>query len=592
MTLFGKPEHLTDENLFITHLDSAFKYYQGLTDSSSNIFLQSMMINAMKEGVSHYQAFTDATAGIVNHQFTKSQIQQRWSWQIAGIKALWFLPLLHTWLTLLLFGVFPVIMVLATCPGGMRIINGYVQFFLSLQFWPVMFAILNAGMTLYGAHQTTELGQSTLVNIDKMDELHQDISGVAGYMMMLIPFLANGLVSNLGAAFSHLATSMTGHVQGSTMSVAGEAANASFGLGQTSFYNTTANNFSANKHDSNWTHLHGMHTEQLGSGVLKTVSSDGSTVFDVSPGMTKNALSIMDSKAMSASLNQAFEDSTQAAANESTHYQTSLSNFAHRAVQLSQLQGHDRRLGEGVSASESGQFSQALSTMTNIAKDVAHRTGTTTEAALTHLTNGGWGAHAGFRSDHSLPGKLARYITGIGGGADAHLKFDRSSAISHRFHEGFDDTVSAREARDFNEAFNYVNHFTQTHHFDESLSTAASLSNQMGADLREAQTASHNYDACLARTERISQAKSYVESNAEQINTHFDQAFPAYVAEQLGQSVRDELFSHPGDPRMLAKQQALAQDFITARREELLAQFSSEASTKQVESFYHEQTKI
>lgn len=586
VNLFGKPKSTTYESLFSMHLTSAFNYYQGLTDSASNIMLQSMMINAIGDGIRHYQSFTDSTASVVNQQFSKSQVQHRWSWQIAGLKALWFLPLLHTLLTVLLFGVFPVIVAVATIPGGTRILFGYFQFFISLQFWPVLFAILNAAMTMYGHTQTFEFGQITMMNLDKVDELHQDIAGVAGYMMLLIPFLANGLVSNLGAAFNGLATSMTGHLQGSAMSLAGEAASGSFGLGQTSFYNTTANNFSANKHDSNWNHLHGMTTEQLGSGVLKTITGQGDSVFDVSPGMTRGAVSITDAKAMSASLNQAYDESKQAAHNESQHFQTSLSNFAHRALQLSQLQGHDMRLGDGVSGSESAQYSNAISTVINVAKDVAHRAGISTEDALVHLTSGGWGTHVGFRSDHGLPGKLAQYVTGAGGGADAHLKFDRSSTTSNRSHDGFDSTGSAKDTKDFNEAFNYVNHFAQTHHFDDSHSIAAGLSNQMGTDLREAQTASHNYDASLSRVQRISQAKSYVESNSGQINTNLDQAFPTYVANRLGESARDELFSHPGDMDALHKQQALGRDFIESKRDELIAEFSDKAYSGQVDAFY------
>ena len=339
---------------------------------------------------------------------------------------------------------------------------------------------------------------------------------------------------------------MTSHVQSSTMAVAGEAASASFGMGQTSFYNTTANNFSANKHDSNWSHLHGMHTEQLGSGVLKTMTGSGETIFDVSPGMSRGAISIIDGDAMSGSLNQAYEESKQAAHNESQHYQTSLSNFAHRALQLSQIQGHDLRLGDGVSSSDSAQYSNALSTITNIAKDVARRTGVSTEDALTHLTNGGWGVHLGTNSSGSFAGWLIKRGIGISGGGDAHLKFDRSSSSSERYHKGSDSTVSAREAQDFNHALNYVRHFANTHHFDDSHSEASHLANQLGADLREAQTASHNYDASLTRAERIHQAKSYVESHSSQINTNFDQAFSTYVASRVGEAARDELFSRPG----------------------------------------------
>lgn len=591
VNLFGKPKHTTYEALFSTHLKSAFDYYQGLTDSSSNIFLQSMMINAMGDGVAHYQAFTDATAGIVNQQFTKSQVQHRWSWEVLGQKALWILPITHTCLTLLLFGVFPLIIALTTLPGGVKILYGYMQFFMSLQFWPVLFSILNAGMTIYGASSSAEYGQFTMVNLDKIDELHADISGACGYLMMLIPFLSHGLVSNLGGAFSNLATSMMSHMQGSSMSVAGEAASGSFGLGQTSFYNTTANNFSANKHDSNWTHMHGMHTEQLGSGVLKTVTGSGDTVFDVSPGMTRSAISINAQEGLSASLNQAYEHSTQAAKNESAHYQKSLSNFAHRALQLSQLAGHDMRLGDGVSESETGQYSKALSTISHIAEDVANKTGMSKEDALAHLSSGGLGAQAGFKSDKSFAGKIIGWGTGLHAGGDVHAKFERSSTSSDRFNTGADSSISARESKDFNDALNYVNHFAQNHHFDDSHSKAASLSNQLGADLREAATASHNVDASLNRAERISNAKSYVESHSAQISKNLDQAFPAFVERVMGKEVRDELYNHPGDTQSLNKLQALGQDFIAHKRDELISEFGNQGKSAQVDSFYQKESE-
>lgn len=586
VNLFGKPSDISYAKLFETHLTSAFNYYQGLTDSSSNIMLQSMMINAMKEGITHYQAFTDSTASVVNQQFSKSEVQHRWSWQIAGLKALWFLPILHTILTVLLFGVFPVIVATATIPGGTRILFGYFQFFVSLQFWPVLFAILNAVMTMYGHSTSTQFGAITMMNLDKVDELHQDIAGVAGYMMLLIPFLANGLVSNLGAAFNGLATSMTGHLQGSAMSLASEAASGSFSLGQTSFYNTSANNFSANKHDSNWSHLHGMHTEQLGSGVLKTMTGHGDTVFDVSPGLSRSHVHISDTKALSDSMNQAYETSKQEAFNESQHYQTALSNFAHRAIQLSQLQGHDLRLGDGVSSSESGQYSKALSTISHIAQDVASRTGVSQDEALTQLTSMGLGSHAGVQSNQSLIGKLAKLGTGFSAGGDAHLKFDRTSTSGDRYHSGVDSALSTREAHDFHDSMNVVANFSKTHHFDESHSTAASLSNQLGADLREAETASHNVDASLSKATRINTARHYVESNAAQIATDLNQAFPGYVASRVGSEKRDALFANPGNLEAVHQLQTLGNDFIAHQRDHLIATYGNQDQSQQIDANY------
>jgi len=604
INLFGRQSKNVYKKLFETHLRSAADYYQNMTDSAADIFLQSMMINAIGDGIKNYQAFTDSTAGVVNNQVAKSKVQHRWSWEIAGQKAAWFLPLLHTLLTIMLFGIFPIIMVMTTLPNGIGIFKGYLQFFVSLQFWPVLFAILNAVMTWYGQSQAQKYGLFTMINIDKIDELHADLSGVAGYLMLMIPFIAKGLVSNLSEAFSGLATSMTGHLQGSAMAVANDAASASFGLGQTSFYNTSANNMnanntsannvsenntSANKHDTNWTNFHGMHSNQMETGVVKTTTGSGESNYDVSPAMTKSAVSITDAKAMSASLNQAYEQSDQAAKNESAHYQSALSNFAHRAIQLSQLAGHDMRLGDGVSSSENGQYSKALSTMNHIAEDVANRIGISKEDAFAHLTSAGWGSNVGIKTDKSLIGGLMRRGIGVSGGGDAHMKYDKSSTSSDRYNTGSDSSVSARQSKDFNDALNYVTHFAQTHNFDESHSTAASLSNQMGADLRDAQTASQNYEANLSRSQRISKAKSFVESDTGQITENLDQAFHAYVSKKLNGASQDELYGHPGSMESLNKLKSLGQDFISNKREELIANYGNQGREEQIESFYKQE---
>ncbi|WP_181951522.1 hypothetical protein [Legionella sainthelensi] len=225
----------------------------------------------------------------------------------------------------------------------------------------------------------------------------------------------------------------------------------------------------------------------------------------------------------------------------------------------------------------------------HIAEDVAQRLGVSKEDALTHLTSGGWGAQVGVKSQGSIWGKLAQWGTGFHAGADAHLKFDRNSSSSDKYHTGMDGALSARQSRDFNDAMSYVKQFSQNHHFDDSHSQAASLSNQLGADLREAETASRNVDTSLAKATRIQNAKSFVESHSSQITTDLNQAFPAYVAAKLNESERDELYSHPGDMRSLNKLQALGQDFIASKREELITQFGNKEHKVALESFYQKE---
>lgn len=581
LNLFGRPNKTTEETFFETHLTSAFKYYQLMTDESVNITLQSMMINAVGDGIKDYQAFTDSTAGIINNQVSKSEVQHRWAWQIAGEKAAWFLPILQALLTNLLFGIFPIVVVMATLPNGGTVFKGYLQILLSLQFWPVFFAILNAAMTFYARNKGASFGGISLVNLDKIDEFHADISGVAGYLMLMIPFISKGLVSNLSDAFNNLATSMTGHLQGSAMSVANDAASASFSLGQTSFYNTSANNFSANKHDSNWTNMHGMHTEQASTGVTKTTTASGNTVFDVSPAMTRSAVGINKTDGLMSSLHEAQEESRQAGINEHQSFQNSVSNFAHRAMQLSQLSAHDMRLGDGVSASDTGQYQESLASMQHIATDVAKRTGVSVDDAYSKLTTL---ALNGQISPPGLLGLASRAALGISGNIAGHN--GDSSSHTDKAHDSVDGGILAREAKDFSSAFTRVSHFVKNHHFDDTQSTGANLSNQMGADLRDAQVASSQYDATLTRASRIQQAENYVQSHGDQITENLEQEFASFVEKQVGGSARDRLFTHPGDAKSVETLKTLGQEFLKSEREAVINGFDINQKKADVDHMY------
>ena len=184
--------------------------------------------------------------------------------------------------------------------------------------------------------------------------------------------------------------------------------------------------------------------------------------------------------------------------------------------------------------------------------------------------------------------KLAGLIGGVHGNVHAGAKYDRSSTSGDRYNQGSDTVETARKANDFNDAFNYVNNFTKNNHLDNSYSNGASLLNQMGADLRNAETASHNYDASKSRSERIQKAQSYVEANASNINTDLTQTFPAFVGAQVGAAERDRLFSHPGDPNAIHQLQSLGSDFLHERREALIA---AQPSGQQIDNFYQHATQ-
>ena len=229
--------------------------------------------------------------------------------------------------------------------------------------------------------------------------------------------------------------------------------------------------------------------------------------------------------------------------------------------------------------------------MTNIASDVSKRLGVSQEEAMTTLTSMSAGFHASASTDRSVLGHIGKLVAGFDIGGRTDEKYDRSSTSGDRYHENTDHTVTAKEAADFNKSLNYVSHFAQTHHFDDSHSKGASLSNQLGADLRDAQTASHNMDSSLSTATRVQQARSYVESHGAQINADLNQAFPGYVAATVGTAKRDELFSHPGDMASIQKLQTLGQDFVAHKRDELISEFGNQSQSTKIDALYSQNSR-
>ncbi|HCU6014363.1 TPA: conjugal transfer protein TraG N-terminal domain-containing protein, partial [Legionella pneumophila] len=506
---------LPGEKTFGDRLQAAHKYYMNITEDAAETLTQNILINATRDAAADAFAFSGADAALMNYTNTdstqKMHIAEANSFWLAGFR----LPYYMTVMWMLTLCIFPLVVLISFFPTLSNAYFLWVQSQIYLWSWPPMFIIFHWFVSMASSTTITLFGQKTggvtFSNIDSLASMHSNFAYTAGALAASVPVIALYITKGLGQILSTSSQHFGGMAQSLSVSEAQSAAAGNISMATYSgwnmnYENTSANNVSANKHDTNWTNMHGMHTEQLGSGVLKTTTSHGDAVFDVNPGMSRGPVHISDTKAISGSLNQAFEESRQAAANESQHYQTSLSSFAHSAVQLSKMQGHDMRLGDGVSESESGQYSQALSTMTHIASDVAKREGISQEDALAHMTAAGLNVHAGVASEKSMLGSIGRFAFGATGGADSHAKFDRSSTSSDRYHEGTDSSMSAKEAEDFNQALNYVSQFAQNHHFDNSHSEGASLSNQMGTDLREAQTASQNYDASMSKAARISTA--------------------------------------------------------------------------------------
>ncbi|WP_182853335.1 conjugal transfer protein TraG N-terminal domain-containing protein [Arsenophonus endosymbiont of Aleurodicus floccissimus] len=135
------------------------------------------------------------------------------------------LPQLNTVLMLLCISLFP-IMALALFVREItyKVIINYLNIMGSLMLWPVMFAIFNH---IYNFMMATTLsGESvTFSNLDRLTQTGSTTAGIAGWMMMSIPFLSLKLFTLLGqqiaSAGSYLGNTLAGATTADVSAVAG-----------------------------------------------------------------------------------------------------------------------------------------------------------------------------------------------------------------------------------------------------------------------------------------------------------------------------------------------------------------------------------
>lgn len=560
------------KDLIGRYIETGTQEFQGLRDSSTNLLRQTLLINAIDDGVKDYQAYTNSESGLVNYNYSKSQVQHRNSWIVMGKKASWFLPLQHTMLLIIMFGLFPIMLALSITPLGGQVFKEYAAFFLSLQLWPVIFAIINLAMTYYGKKHAMPYGSLTIANIDSVDQVHSDIAGIAGYSMFIIPSIAYGLISKgIGSAMMHNANSMNSHTQGSAMSIASEIAGGNISVGQSSYMNTNANNLSLNKHDSNWTDMNGMSTSQLDSGLTLTQSANGHEYANSSQAISQGAFSITDTTGLQNSLTKASDKSIHSVNSHQSNFNKAITHAASRMMQYGSGLGHDKRFGEGGSIGQSSSENQAISRMMGLAHDLAERTGMSQSAALSGLSSVALNAHAGFDGKQGLAGRLAGLV-GFNGGVGLQGSASTSSNHSDSHQQGVDQVLSAKEFSDFKHDLNTVMNSSTNQHYDGNYSDNENLLHQIGNDLRTAESESKSYSSSLSDSQRISNALSYVSSHSDNIAHNLNQELYEYGCNKVGKSHMNDLWGSTGDAIKGQELQGLYQEYMDEKAKSMIQQ--------------------
>lgn len=222
-------------------LPVAYQYLTGVSASATEIFKQTLTINAMSQAM-HSMSGTSGAGNVDVYAQTRADIQTERTYGSIASNAMKWVPLLNVVLTVLFYALFPVLFPLFLLPKtGPVALKGYVTGFFYLAAWGPLFVILHMMLMYKGAADMSAVTGSnglSLASFTGMADVNSDIGLLAGYLIASVPFLAGGVAKG-AMAISHHATSYLNPSQNAAEEAAREASTGNVSLGNTSFENSS-----------------------------------------------------------------------------------------------------------------------------------------------------------------------------------------------------------------------------------------------------------------------------------------------------------------------------------------------------------------
>ncbi len=224
----------------LADLPVAFQYLSGVSANASQIFKQTLTINAMAQAM-HGFAGNSGASSIDVYAQTRADIQTERTYGSIASNAMKWVPLLNIVLTVLFYALFPVLFPLFLLPRtGPTALKGYVTGFFYLAAWGPLFVILHMILMVKGAADMGAVANGSglsLATFTGMADVNADIGVLAGYLIASVPFLAGGVAKG-AMAISSQATSYLNPSQNAAEEAAREASTGNVSLGNSSIDNS------------------------------------------------------------------------------------------------------------------------------------------------------------------------------------------------------------------------------------------------------------------------------------------------------------------------------------------------------------------
>ena len=521
--IFDKSGVVNPRAELLKYLPLAYGQLGDLAKDASEIIKQQMMIYSIVDGV---ESNSTALGNAPNFAARRAYLQQRSTYETLGAMAGETLPVMKAVLEAIIYAFFVFVIPLALLPFGYRFLLTWAQSLLWLQLWAPLYAILNYVMTISATSKTmAALAISnpqgvTIASSVGIANVNADISAMAGYLAMSIPFLSIALVKGVGS-FVHMASHLGNVAQSAAGMAATEVTSGNLSYGNFSEGNSQISNSNMLSHSMAASYKSASSHMQDGRSEITTMA-DGSQVLNV--GSSNLPISLNVAESQSNQLSQMASQSQQKALNLSESSAHNLSSAARSAVSLSDTLSKLESAGDSASYGISTEQSQAIHHGKNLVNDFVHQTGVDESKAAQLLTNAAFGNKGG------------------------------ASLLSGSI--GMDGKISATEQ----ELHNKAQKFVEDHNFQEAMRKTAQASKQLSHSLNDesarrlAEETSGSYEQGMSQrneasksfrqAEDYSNQASFTKANSSTINANHNQQFGEWLANQPADNTNGKIGAH------------------------------------------------
>jgi len=471
------------------YLQSSTTFLMDMSQQATETIKQNLLINAINTASNDLSEYADIIA----------VLETRNSFSRSASQATHWIPLMRTALEAMLYGIFPFMFLIFLLPVGLKAFMSYIQSLLWLQAWSPLYAILHLIVSL--VHKTDlefNGGVSNIQNMNDISEVHDDITIVAGFLMLSIPFLAIKLLQGL-SSIGHMLGSMLAVPQGAASMAAGEMTRGNYSSGNSSFENHSFENVSGNKFDTREVDQQHGSTIQQPDGSKITYQGDGSVRYDNAEKMSNFKRNLSSHMSQSEAYQERAGYSQAMGENMESRAQSSLSSSFDTASRMSQHYNEAKDSSESWVQGVDSNTRQAFENVSSLSDQ--------------------WGANAAVSANAEAKVQGGFEIAGTGATASA------GGAVSI----GGNYNLSKGDQENLSNSLDIINKSSQEGRFNMTDSEGRSLNKDLNSSYGEYKSFSKDASRYYNQSENLSKEASISKESGMSMTTNETQDFYQWV---------------------------------------------------------------